>query len=63
MFVVSTEFNLFWDSTAHMAILVNLLVNAVFIELGATVEERLNKISSMYSRFTGLVGDGSGPVE
>lgn len=61
MFVVPTEFNLFWESTAQMASLANLLVNGVFIELGPAVEERMNEISRLYSRFTGHVGDSSGP--
>jgi DNA-binding MurR/RpiR family transcriptional regulator len=59
--VVSTEFNLFWDSTAQMASLTNLLMNGVFIEIGPSVEERMNKVSMLYSRFTGYVGDPSGP--
>lgn len=61
MFVVPTEFNLFWESTAQMASLANLLVNGVFIELGPTVEKRMNEIARLYSRFTGYVGDPSGP--
>lgn len=61
MFVVPTEFNLFWESTAQMASLANLLVNSVFIELGPAVEERMNEVSRLYSRFTGHVGDPSGP--
>ncbi len=62
MFVVPTEFNLFWDSTAQMASLANLLVNGVFIELGPEVEARMNKIAALYGRFTGHVGDSSGPL-
>ena len=61
MFVVPTEFNLFWESTAQMASLVNLLVNGVFIEIGPEVENRMNEISRLYSAFTGYVGDPSGP--
>lgn len=57
IFVVPTEFNLFWESTAQMASLANLLVNGVFIELGTEVEERMNKIADLYSRFTGHVGE------
>lgn len=57
IFVVPTEFNLFWESTAQMASLANLLVNGVFIELGPQVEERMNKIAQLYGRFTGHVGD------
>jgi hypothetical protein len=40
-----------------MASLANLLVNGVFIELGPDVENRMNKIRRLYSRFTGHVGD------
>ncbi len=62
MFVVPTEFNLFWDSTAQMASLANLLVNSVFIELGPQVEQRMDAIARLYSRFTGHVGDAGGPA-
>lgn len=61
MLVVSTDFNLFWDSTAQMANLGSLLVNAVFVELGPEVEQRLDRMAALYGRFTGHVGDGSGP--
>ena len=61
MFVVPTEFNLFWESTAQMASLANLLVNGVFIELGPKVEKRMNEVSRLYSRYTGYVGDPTGP--
>jgi DNA-binding MurR/RpiR family transcriptional regulator len=57
IFVVPTSFNLFWESTAQMASLANLLVNGVFIELGPQVENRMNKIAKLYGRFTGHVGD------
>lgn len=56
IFVVPTEFNLFWESNAQMASLANLLVNGVFIEMGADVEERMNRIAALYGRFTGHVG-------
>jgi DNA-binding MurR/RpiR family transcriptional regulator len=62
IFVVSTEFNLFWDSSAQMASLVSLLVNAIFIELGPQVETRMNTIAALHGRITGNVGDRSGPV-
>lgn len=57
VFAVPTEFNLFWDSTAQMASLGNLLINGVFIELGPNVEIRMNKIAKLFGRFTGHVGD------
>ncbi|KLN59057.1 RpiR family transcriptional regulator [Kiloniella spongiae] len=56
IFVVPTQFNLFWESTAQMASLANLLVNGVFMELGPEVEGRMNKIADLYGRFTGHVG-------
>lgn len=62
MFVVPTEFNLFWESAAQMASLANLLVNGVFLELGHSVEQRMNEIARLYSRFTGYVGDPTGPA-
>lgn len=61
MFVVPTEFNLFWELTAQMASLANLLANSVFIELGPKVEQRMNEVSRLYSRYTGYVSDPTGP--
>ena len=61
MFVVPTAVNLFWESTAQMASLANLLVNGVFLELGPGVEERMNKFAQLYGRFTGHVGDAAHP--
>lgn len=56
IFIVPTSFNLFWESTAQMASLANLLVNGVFMELGAEVESRMNRIARLYGKFTGHVG-------
>ena len=56
MFVVPTEFNQFWESTAQMASLANLLVNGVFLELGPKVEARMETVTQLYSQFTGYVG-------
>ena len=61
MFVVPTEFNLFWDSTAQMAALINLMMNSISIEIGPDVEARMNRVSQLYSLFTGYVGDETGP--
>jgi DNA-binding MurR/RpiR family transcriptional regulator len=58
MFIVPTDFNMFWDSTAHFASLGNLLLNSVFNELGPLVEERLNTVTRLHGDFTGYVGDG-----
>ncbi|MGB0914110.1 MAG: MurR/RpiR family transcriptional regulator, partial [Phaeobacter italicus] len=57
VFAVPTQFNQFWDSTAQMASLCNLLINGVFMELGSDVEDRLSRIAELYGRFTGHVGD------
>ena len=59
VFVVPTQFNLFWESTAQMASLANLLVNGVFMELGPQVEERMNRIAALYGQFTGHVGNAT----
>ena len=60
IFVVPTAMNLFWESTAQMASLANLLVNGVFLALGPEVEARMNKIADLHSRFVGHVGDTTG---
>lgn len=57
VFVVPTEFNQFWESTAQMASLANLLINGVFLELGPKVEARMETITRLYSRFNGYVGE------
>ncbi len=61
IFVVPTSFNLFWESTAQMASLANLLVNGVFLELGPQVEARMNKIAQLYGKFTGHVDQTAPP--
>ena len=61
MFVVPTQFNLFWDSTGLMVSLANLMINGVFAALGPSVEKRMNRTSELYSNFTGYVGDPTGP--
>lgn len=55
IFVVPTSFNLFWESTAQMASLANLLVNGVFMELGLEVETRMNRVAGLYGKFSGHV--------
>ena len=62
VFVVPTAFNQFWESTAQMVSLANLLVNGVFLELGPQVEARMNKIAQLYATFTGHV-DSMAPVK
>lgn len=56
LFAVPTDLNHFWDATSAMASLVGLLVNGVFKELGAEVEERMARISSLYGDFIGHTG-------
>jgi len=53
MFAVPTDLNLFWDNTAPMASLISLLVNGVFNELGADVEQRMAAVSAGYNGFVG----------
>ncbi|MFZ5677866.1 MAG: MurR/RpiR family transcriptional regulator [Pseudomonadota bacterium] len=57
VFSVETDLNQFWDATAPIASLITLLVNSIFNELGPQVEERMNKVSGLYSQFIGYVGD------
>nr|WP_281502641.1 MurR/RpiR family transcriptional regulator [Aliiroseovarius sp. F47248L] len=57
VFVVPTQFNQFWDSTAQMASLSNLLINSVCMELGPAVEDRLSRFAKLYGSITGHVGD------
>ena len=52
-----TQVNQFWDSTALMASLGNLLINGVFMELGPDTGDRLNQIAELFGRITGHVGD------
>jgi DNA-binding MurR/RpiR family transcriptional regulator len=61
MLVTPTEFNLFWDSTAQMASLTTLVMNAVSIEIGPTVEARMTRVSGLYARYVGHAGDPAGP--
>lgn len=56
MFVVPTEFNMFWDSSAQMASFGNLLINEIFKELGPAVEQRMNEVATLYGRFIGHAG-------
>jgi DNA-binding MurR/RpiR family transcriptional regulator len=56
VFVVQTDLNNFWDTTSAMSSLVGLIVSGVFKELGAGVEERMARISSLYNEFVGHTG-------
>lgn len=59
--VVPTQVNLFWDSSATMASLANLITNAVFNELGPEVERRMDMVAALYGAFIGHVGDPANP--
>ncbi|MDR0253414.1 MAG: MurR/RpiR family transcriptional regulator [Brucellaceae bacterium] len=52
-FNVPTDTATFWDSTAMMAVLGNLLLNEISSQIGPSIEERMNKISALYKHFTG----------
>ena len=62
VFPVPTQFGQFWDSTALMASLGNLMINDLFFELGERVEGRLARVAELYGAFTGHVGDPVMPV-
>lgn len=57
IFSVQTDINQFWESTGPVASLIALLINSIFNELGPSVEQRMTKISALYSHFIGHVGD------
>ncbi|MDT8854043.1 MurR/RpiR family transcriptional regulator [Paracoccaceae bacterium Fryx2] len=57
MFAVPTDLNHFWDATSAMASLIGLMVNGVFNQLGAGVEARMARVSSLYGDFIGHTGD------
>ena len=61
-FTVATQFHQFWDSTAHMAVLCNLMINDIFLALGEGAEKRLNEVSRLYGTFTGHVGNPIIPI-
>jgi DNA-binding MurR/RpiR family transcriptional regulator len=50
---VQVDLGQFWDATSAFASLACLLVNAVFHELGPTVETRMTKVSDLHDRFVG----------
>lgn len=62
LFAVPTDLNHFWDTTSAMASLIGLLVNGVFKELGAGVEERMARVSELYDDFVGHVADTHPPA-
>lgn len=62
VFMVETQFDQFWDSTAHMAVLSNLMINDIFLSLGEGAEARLNETARLYGAFVGHVGNPLTPV-
>ena len=61
LFAVPTDLNHFWDTTSAMSSLIGLLVNGVFRELGAGVEERMARVSALYGDFIGHTVPGRNP--
>ena len=59
VFAVQTEANLFFESTAPMASLVNLMINATFNEIGSAAEPHVEAVSRFYNEFTGHVGNSN----
>lgn len=60
-FAVPTDLNHFWDTTSAMSSLIGLLVNGVFRELGAEVEDRMARVSALYDDFIGHTVPGRNP--
>ncbi len=61
LFAVPTDLNHFWDTTAAMSSLIGLMVNGVFRELGAGVEDRMARVSALYGDFIGHTAPGRNP--
>ncbi|MGB3251094.1 MAG: RpiR family transcriptional regulator, partial [Tabrizicola sp.] len=61
LFAVPTDLNHFWDTTSAMSSLIGLLVNGVFREIGAEVEERMARVSALYGKFIGHTVPGRNP--
>ncbi len=61
VFAVPTDLNHFWDSTSAMSSLIGLMVNGVFRELGAAVEDRMARVSALHGEFIGHIGSARGP--
>ena len=61
LFAVPTDLNHFWDTTSAMSSLIGLVVNGVFRELGAGVEERMARVSALYGDFIGHTVPGRNP--
>ncbi|MBN8629754.1 MAG: MurR/RpiR family transcriptional regulator [Rhodobacterales bacterium] len=61
LFAVPTDLNHFWDTTSAMSSLIGLMVNGVFRELGAEVEGRMARVSTLYGDFIGHTAPGRNP--
>ena len=61
LFPVPTDLNHFWDTTSAMSSLIGLMVNGVFRELGAAVEDRMARVSALYGDFIGHTVPGRNP--
>lgn len=61
VFAVPTDLNHFWDTTSAMSSLIGLMVNGVFNELGAGVEDRMARVSALHGDFIGHTGSARGP--
>lgn len=61
LFAVQTDLNHFWDTTSAMSSLIGLMVNGVFRELGAGVENRMARVSALYGEFIGHTTPGRNP--
>jgi DNA-binding MurR/RpiR family transcriptional regulator len=61
LFAVPTDLNHFWDTTSAMSSLIGLLVNGVFNDLGAEVEDRMARVSALYGDFIGHTAPGRNP--
>lgn len=61
LFAVPTDLNHFWDTTSAMSSMIGLLVNGVFRELGAEVENRMARVSALYGDFIGHTVPGRNP--
>lgn len=55
-FRIASATGQFWESTAQMAVLGNLLLNSIFRELGPGLRDRMDAIATLYGAVTGHVG-------
>lgn len=53
---VPTQTGMFWSSPVALVCAVNLMVNGVIKQIGAGVEQRLEKLTRLHQTFTGYAG-------